>query len=91
MANNGQTMAGLNASSVFYNVTTAIAMLAGRYGLAALALALAGLDSRCKPRHPLWQSTNGPPAAVCLDTRMSKHPIRQAHVLSVRAIYELFT
>ena len=42
MANNGQTMAGLNANSVFYNVTTAIAMLVGRFGLAALALALAG-------------------------------------------------
>jgi potassium-transporting ATPase potassium-binding subunit len=42
MANNGQTMAGLNANSVFYNTTTVIAMLAGRYGLAALALALAG-------------------------------------------------
>ena len=35
-------MAGLNANSVFYNLTTMIAMLAGRYGLAALALALAG-------------------------------------------------
>jgi K+-transporting ATPase ATPase A chain len=42
MANNGQAMAGLNANTVFYNATTAIAMLAGRYGLAALALALAG-------------------------------------------------
>jgi K+-transporting ATPase ATPase A chain len=42
MANNGQAMAGLNANSVFYNATTAIAMLVGRYGLAALALALAG-------------------------------------------------
>ena len=42
MANNGQTMAGLNANSMFYNLTTVIAMLAGRYGLAALALALAG-------------------------------------------------
>jgi K+-transporting ATPase ATPase A chain len=42
MANNGQTMAGLNANSMFYNATTMIAMLAGRYGLAALALALAG-------------------------------------------------
>lgn len=42
MANNGATMASLNANSVFYNFTTAIAMLAGRYGLAALALALAG-------------------------------------------------
>jgi K+-transporting ATPase ATPase A chain len=42
MANNGMTMAGLGANSVFYNTTTAIAMLAGRFGLAALALALAG-------------------------------------------------
>jgi K+-transporting ATPase ATPase A chain len=42
MANNGQSMAGLSASSMFYNVTTAIAMLVGRFGLAALALALAG-------------------------------------------------
>jgi K+-transporting ATPase ATPase A chain len=42
MANNGQTMAGLNVNSVFYNASTVIAMLAGRYGLAALALALAG-------------------------------------------------
>jgi K+-transporting ATPase ATPase A chain len=42
MANNGQAMAGLNANSVFYNITTTIAMLVGRYGLAALALALAG-------------------------------------------------
>jgi K+-transporting ATPase ATPase A chain len=42
MANNGQNMAGLNANSVFFNLTTAVAMLAGRFGLAALALALAG-------------------------------------------------
>lgn len=42
MANNGMTMAGLNANTMFYNTTTAIAMLAGRYGLASIALALAG-------------------------------------------------
>ena len=42
MANNGQTMAGLNANSLFYNLTTAVAMAAGRFGLAALALLLAG-------------------------------------------------
>jgi K+-transporting ATPase ATPase A chain len=42
MANNGQTMAGLNANSPFYNLTTTVAMVAGRFGLAALALALAG-------------------------------------------------
>jgi K+-transporting ATPase ATPase A chain len=42
MANNGQTLAGLNANSPFYNLTTSIAMAAGRFGLAALALGLAG-------------------------------------------------
>jgi K+-transporting ATPase ATPase A chain len=42
MANNGQTMAGLNANSPFYNLTTMVAMAAGRFGLAVLALALAG-------------------------------------------------
>ena len=42
VANNGQTMAGLNANTVFYNISTTIAILVGRYGLAALALALAG-------------------------------------------------
>jgi K+-transporting ATPase ATPase A chain len=42
MANNGQTMGGLNANSPFYNLTTCLAMAAGRFGLAALALALAG-------------------------------------------------
>ena len=42
MANNGQTMAGLSANGVFYNLTTVVAMLAGRFGFAALALTLAG-------------------------------------------------
>jgi len=42
MANNGQAMAGLNANSLFYNVATIVAMLAGRFGLIAIALALAG-------------------------------------------------
>jgi K+-transporting ATPase ATPase A chain len=42
MANNGQAMAGLNANSPFYNATTMVAMAAGRFGLAALALGLAG-------------------------------------------------
>jgi K+-transporting ATPase ATPase A chain len=42
MANNGQNMAGLTGNTVFYNLTTVVAMAAGRFGLAALALALAG-------------------------------------------------
>ena len=42
LANNGQNMAGLSADSIFYNATTVVAMLVGRWGLAVLALALAG-------------------------------------------------
>jgi K+-transporting ATPase ATPase A chain len=42
LADNGQNTAGLNANSAFYNLTTMIAMAAGRFGLAALALMLAG-------------------------------------------------
>ena len=45
-ANNGQTMAGLSANSPFYNLTTALAMVAGRFAPAALALALAGRFAR---------------------------------------------
>jgi K+-transporting ATPase ATPase A chain len=42
LANNGQNFAGLSANSPFYNFTTAIAMLVGRFGYAVLALAIAG-------------------------------------------------
>jgi K+-transporting ATPase ATPase A chain len=42
MANHGLAMAGLDANNLFYNLTTAVAMVAGRFGLAALALLLAG-------------------------------------------------
>ena len=45
-ANNGQSFAGLNATSPFYNLTTAIAMLGGRFALAIPALALASLFAR---------------------------------------------
>jgi K+-transporting ATPase ATPase A chain len=43
MANNGQNFAGLSANTPFYNVSTALAMVAGRFGLGIPALALAGL------------------------------------------------
>ena len=42
MANNGLALSGLDANNVFYNTTTIIAMLAGRFGLAVLALVAAG-------------------------------------------------
>jgi K+-transporting ATPase ATPase A chain len=45
-ANNGQNFAGLSANTPFYNTTTAIAMLLGRFGLALPALALAGVFAR---------------------------------------------
>jgi K+-transporting ATPase ATPase A chain len=55
-ANNGQSMAGLSANSVFYNTTTIIAMLAGRYILAVLALSLAGRFAAMS-RRPLSPGT----------------------------------
>src|SRR5271165_2254995 len=48
-ANNGQNFAGLNANLAFYNLTTAIAMMVGRFGLAVPALALAGLFASQQP------------------------------------------
>src|SRR5262249_18315840 len=56
MANNGQNFAGLSANSPFYNVTTALAMQIGRFGLAIPALALAGLVAR-QPRRRISLST----------------------------------
>jgi len=47
-ANNGQTFAGLSANTPFYNLTTALAMVAGRLALAIPALAFAALFARQK-------------------------------------------
>jgi potassium-transporting ATPase potassium-binding subunit len=40
--NNGSAFAGLNVNTTFYNLTGALAMLIGRFGLAVPTLALAG-------------------------------------------------
>jgi K+-transporting ATPase ATPase A chain len=56
MANNGQNFAGLSANTPFYNVTTALAMMAGRFGLAIPALALAGLFAQ-QARKPVTDGT----------------------------------
>jgi K+-transporting ATPase ATPase A chain len=45
-ANNGQSFAGLNTNTLYYNLTTAVAMMAGRFGLAIPALAFADLFGR---------------------------------------------
>jgi K+-transporting ATPase ATPase A chain len=41
-ANNGLSLAGLDANRLFYNLSTMLTMALGRFGLAGLALALAG-------------------------------------------------
>jgi len=48
-ANNGQNFAGLNANNPFYNLTIAVTMLVGRFGLAIPALGLAGLFAAQQP------------------------------------------
>jgi len=45
-ANNGQNFAGLSANTPFYNLTTALAMMGGRFALAIPALLFAGLFAR---------------------------------------------
>ncbi|MCZ7356375.1 MAG: potassium-transporting ATPase subunit KdpA [Candidatus Methanoperedens sp.] len=46
--NNGSAFAGLNANTLFYNLSTAIAMLIGRFVPAIAALAMAGSLSKKK-------------------------------------------
>lgn len=48
--NNGSAFAGLNANTLFYNITTALAMLFGRYWLAIPTLAIAGSLGRKRRR-----------------------------------------
>ena len=45
-ANNGQSFGGLNSNTIFFNLTTALAMMVGRFGLAIPALAFSGLFAR---------------------------------------------
>ncbi len=52
-ANNGQSFASLSANIPFYNITTALAMMAGRFGLAIPALAFAELFGPTK-KDPLF-------------------------------------
>jgi potassium-transporting ATPase potassium-binding subunit len=45
-ANNGQSFASLSSNTAFYNLTTSLAMMVGRFGLAIPALAFAALFGR---------------------------------------------
>ena len=68
LANNGQNFAGLNANTVFYNLTTTVAMLVGRFGLAAIALALSACfaEQGLKPASPGNLPTDSPMFAMLL-------------------------
>jgi K+-transporting ATPase ATPase A chain len=50
--NNGQAFAGLSANTPFYNITTAMAMMLGRFALVVPALCFAGLAAGQKNRPP---------------------------------------
>ena len=54
--NNGSAFAGLNANTVFFNLTGALAMLVGRFGLAVPTLALAS-SLAAKKRVPTGAGT----------------------------------
>lgn len=56
LTNNGQNFAGLSANSWFYNITTGIAMMVGRFALAIVALATAGLFA-AQVRRPMSYGT----------------------------------
>src|SRR5262249_56078445 len=71
MANNGQSFAGLSANSPFYNITTALAMMMGRFGLTIPMLALAGRFAEQPRNHPPAAPLPPPPplsAALLLPT-----------------------
>jgi K+-transporting ATPase ATPase A chain len=51
-ANNGMSMAGLSANAPLYNATLMVCMVAGRFGLAVFALALAGSLAAQRSRAP---------------------------------------
>ena len=57
--NNGQSMAGLSANAPFYNATTGVAMLAGRFCLVIPALALAGQLARARRRDDVGALSTG--------------------------------
>jgi potassium-transporting ATPase potassium-binding subunit len=66
--NNGSAFAGINANSPFYNITTAIAMLGGRYLFKILVLAIAGALAAKKyvPVSAGTLSTSGPMFVILL-------------------------
>ena len=59
--NNGSAFAGLNANTLFYNLTLGIAMFVGRFGIAFAVLAIAGglAAKKTVPASPGTMPTNG--------------------------------
>lgn len=59
--NNGSAFAGLNANTIFYNLTLGMAMFLGRFGVALAVLAIAGglAAKKTVPASPGTLPTNG--------------------------------
>jgi len=59
--NNGSAFAGLNANTLFYNLTLGIAMFVGRFSVAFAVLAIAGglAEKKTVPASPGTMPTNG--------------------------------
>ncbi len=66
--NNGSAFAGLNANTIYYNLTLGFSMLVGRFGVILPVLALAGSMARKKVSPPSSGTfpTDGPLFAVLL-------------------------
>jgi K+-transporting ATPase ATPase A chain len=91
MANNGQSFGGLTANTPFYNVTTALAMMVGRFGLAIPALALAGLfaGQRRRPEGAGTMPTDTPMfAALVIGTALIVGALSYLPALALGPIVE---
>ena len=75
MANNGQNFAGLSANTPFYNITTALAMMAGRFGLAIPGAGTGG-PVRPAPSKPVTNGTLAHRHAALRRAHARDHPDR---------------
>ena len=79
--NNGSAFAGLTGNTPFYNITGALAMLIGRYGMIVPILALAGSMALKRSVAPSLGTFPTTGRAVGRPPHRRRHHRRRAHVL----------
>ena len=79
--NNGSAFAGLTGNTPFYNITGALAMLIGRYGMIVPILALAGSMAAQAQRRAVARHVPDDRRAVGGPPHRGRHHRRRAHVL----------